>query len=297
MPLLTALHPVLGAPGPDTDAVEESLAGFDSGQALTAGIIFAAGIVVALVVRAVVVRLLRPHNLVIARLVSRLAAALVVAVALVYALGEMGIRVGLVLGALGVGGIALAFALQDILSNLIAGIILQVRQPFTYRDLVSIADYEGTVTDVNLRSVEMRLLSGETVIIPSSTVLQNPIENWTRRPTRRLSVDVGVAYETDMDRAADLLVEALGDVADVLDDPAPVVAFDSFGDSSINFTAYFWFRSTGDFHVVKRRAATSIKRVLDREHIDIPFPIRVLQQAGGPGADDATGVSRSSSAG
>jgi small conductance mechanosensitive channel len=263
-------------PTPDTDAVGESIEGFDSSQALTAAIIFAAGVVLALVLRAVVHRLTERYNQVIARLLSRAVAALTITVALVYALGEMGIRVGIVLGALGVGGIALAFALQDILSNLIAGIILQIRQPFTYRDLVRLDDYEGTVTDIKLRAVEMRLLSGETVIIPSSTVLQNPIENWTTRPTRRLSVDVGVAYDTDMELAADLLVEALSDVDAVLDEPPPIVAFDSFADSSINFTAMFWFTSTDDFHTVKRVAATSIKRVFDREGIEIPFPIRTL---------------------
>jgi small conductance mechanosensitive channel len=263
-------------PTPDTEAVGESIEGFDSSQAITAAIIFAAGVVLAFVLRAIVHHAAERYNEVIARLASRAVAALTITIALVYALGEMGIRVGLVLGALGVGGIALAFALQDILSNLIAGIILQIRQPFTYQDLVRLDDYEGTVTDIKLRAVEMRLLSGETVIIPSSTVLQNPIENWTTRPTRRLSVDVGVAYDTDMELVADLLLEALGDVDPILDQPPPLVAFDSFGDSSINFTALFWFTSTDDFHEVKRLAATSIKRVFDRDGIEIPFPIRTL---------------------
>lgn len=273
-PLVARL--VSAVPEPDPAAVSESVEDFDSTQALTAGIILAVGIVLAIVLRAVVHRITERYNQVIARLLSRLTAALVLTISLVYALSEMGIRVGLVLGALGVGGIALAFALQDILQNLIAGVILQIRQPFTYQDLVRIQDYEGTVTDINLRAVEMRLLSGETVTIPSADVLQNPIENWTRRPTRRLAIDVGVAYDTDMELVARLLVEAASTVEDVLDEPAPLVAFDSFGDSSINFTAFFWFTSGDDFHTVKRRVATSIKQVFDREGVEIPFPIRTL---------------------
>lgn len=290
------IGPVLPATADDTtpeSAIADSVAGFDSGQWLPALIIFGAGVVVAYAAKTASHRVIRRHNAVLARLVSRVLAGLVIAIALVYALSQLGIQVGIVLGALGVGGIALAFAMQDILSNLIAGVILQLRQPFTYRDLVRIDSYEGTVTDITLRAVEMRLLSGETVIIPSATVLQNPIENWTRLPTRRLSIDVGVAYDTDMDRAADLLEEALDDVHDVLDDPPPIVAFDSFGDSSINFTAMFWFKSTADFHRVKRVAATSIKRVLDREEIDIPFPIRTLQNPDGSPIADELVASRS----
>lgn len=266
---------------PDTDAIAESVSGFDGGRWLPAVIVLAVGLVVALVARTVTHRLICRHNQVLARLAARVAAATVVAVALVDALGELGIQVGLVLGALGIGGLALAFAMQDILSNLIAGIILQVRQPFTYQDLVKLDEYEGTVTDITLRAVEMRLLSGEVVTIPSSTVLQNPIENWTRRPTRRLSIDVGVDYDADMDRVADLLVDAMNDVDAVLDDPAPHVAFDSFGDSSINFTVMFWYRSRDDFHAVRRHAAGSIKRVLDREGIAIPFPVRTVQNPDG----------------
>ncbi len=250
-------------------------------DAIAAGIVFAVAVVAALVARTVVRRIVSPHNAIIARLAARLAVGLVVAVGAIYALNQLGVDVGLLLGALGVGGFALAFAMQDILSNLIAGIILQVRQPFTYDDLVVIEDYRGRVTDINLRAVEMRLLSGETVTIPSSTVLQNPIENWTRRPLRRLSVGVGVVYDADMDRVNDVLVDAMASVDEVVDDPAPLVSFVGFGGSSIDFDAMFWFESTDNFHVVKRRVATAIKSALDDEGIDIPFPIRTLQGPAG----------------
>ncbi len=252
-------------------------------DAISAAAIFAIGLALAFAARSVVQRLIEPSNAIIARLAGRVTAGLVATVGLVYALNELGIEVGLILGALGVGGFALAFAMQDILSNLIAGIILQIRQPFSYDDLVAIQGYEGRVSDVNLRAVEMKLLSGETVIIPSSTVLQNPIENWTRRPTRRLSVGVGVDYDADMDAVSEILERAMRSVDDVVTEPDPLVAFDGFGGSSIDFTAMFWFQSDDNFHVVKRRVATAIKRELDAEGIDIPFPIRTLQGPdGGP---------------
>ena len=277
MTALTTLSLIATSAAPDDEAVQDSVEGFDSSQLLTAGIIVGAAIVVAIIANVVVRRILSHTNEIIARLAGRMTAMIIVIVGLIYGLSQVGIRVGLLLGALGVGGFALAFALQDVLSNLVAGIILQIRQPFTYDDYVSIEDYEGTVTDINLRSVEMKLFSGETVIIPSATVLQNPIENWTHRPHRRIEIEVGVMYSADMAEVNEVLLAAARDADGVLDDPPPMVAFDGFGDSSINFKVFVWFESTGDYFGTQMRTATSIKQHLDDAGIDIPFPIRTLE--------------------
>jgi small-conductance mechanosensitive channel len=159
---------------------------------------------------------------------------------------------------------------------MIAGVILQMRRPFTYSDKVSLDGYEGTVTDINLRSVEMRLLSGEVVLIPSAAVLQNPIENWTRLPIRRFAIDVGVAYDADVNAVANLLTTAMAAVDGVLDEPSPSVDFAGFGGSSLDFTVYGWFASRHPYFDLRLAAADSIKRALDDAGIEIPFPIRTL---------------------
>lgn len=261
--------------------VEDSVAGFDAANWPTAATIFVIAVVVALVVKRLVQNVVKRHNEVLARLMGRTAAALVVTVGSVSALSNLGIQVGVLIGALGVTGFAIAFAMQDTLSNMIAGVILQVRRPFTYDDKVSLNGYEGTVTDINLRSVEMRLLSGEMVLIPSSEVLQNPIENWTRRPNRRFSIDVGVDYDAEIEQVAALLAEAMGRVDGVLDDPAPVVDFAGFGGSSIDFTVYGWFASRHPYFDLRVAAADEIKRALDDAAIGIPFPIRTLMNPDG----------------
>jgi small-conductance mechanosensitive channel len=273
----------------DTDvdvAVSDSVSGFDGSNWPAALIVLGVAIVIALVAKQVIHRLVAQHREVLGRFVSRTAAAVIITIGLIYSLSTLGIRVGVLLGALGVGGFALAFAMQDTLSNMISGIILQLRRPFTYSDKVSLNGYEGTVTDINLRSVEMRLLSGEMALIPSSEVLQNPIENWTRRPTRRFSVDVGVSYDADVDHVAELLAEAMGSVDGVLADPPPMVDFAGFGGSSLDFTVYGWFESRHPYFDLRVAAAHAIQQHLAEADIEIPFPIHTLMNPDGTALTD-----------
>lgn len=257
-------------------AVGDSVSGFDGSNWPAALIVFGVAIVAALIAKQVIHRLVARHREVLGRFISRTVASLVITIGLIYSLSTLGIRVGVLLGALGVGGFALAFAMQDTLSNMISGIILQLRRPFTYSDKVSLNGYEGTVTDINLRSVEMKLLSGEMALIPSSEVLQNPIENWTRRPTRRFSIDVGVSYDADIDHVAELLADAMGSVDGVLADPPPMVDFAGFGGSSLDFTVYGWFESRHPYFDLRVAAAHAIQQRLADADIEIPFPIRTL---------------------
>ncbi len=131
-------------------------------------------------------------------LFGRIGAYIVATFGLIYALDWLEVAIGPLLGALGIAGIALAFALQDILENFVAGIILQVRRPFTTGDEIESLGYEGTVTAVDARSVTIRTPDGETVRLPSASVIKDPIINHTTHGLRRTTVDVGVAYGTDL---------------------------------------------------------------------------------------------------
>lgn len=274
-------------PETDPDAAKEATenASFAASDLIPAGIIFGSAIVIALLARYVVEKLLNHWNTIIARLIARTIAAVVVVVGLIYALSDLGIDVGLLFGALGVGGFALAFAMRDTLENLISGIILQVRQPFDYDDTVQLGEYAGTVTDINLRSVEMTVFSGEKVIIPSSEVLHNPIENWTANPNKRIDIDVGVSYDVDIDDVCRLLTEALEDVEGRIESPPPDTVFDGFGDSAINLKARVWYPSDGPFFDVQRDAAARVKRALDGAGIDMPFPTTVVLSGGDHSGD------------
>ncbi len=220
------------------------------------------------------------------RVAARFASLVVVAVGLVYVLVSLGARIGPLLGALGVGGIALAFALQDILQNFVAGLLLQLRRPFHRGDQVSLGDYEGVVRDVNLRTVELLTYDGLVVYLPNAQVLRDPIVNYTRTPLSRTELSVGVTYDTDLPRARAVLVAALAEIEGAAEVPAPEVWAKEFADSSIVFAVRYWHGSDiATRWRVRSEVAMSVKHSLDAAGITIPFPQRTVWYAGPAGPD------------
>jgi small-conductance mechanosensitive channel len=203
------------------------------------------------------------------------------AISLIYALGVIGVRLGPLVGALGIGGLALAFAGQTILANFLASIILQLRHPFRRGDQVEVADCDGTVDDVNFRTVVLRTFDGERVMVPCAQVLATPIVNHTALGRRRTTLDLSVAYATDLDRALAVLRKALREVDGVLDRPAPEVWVKSFGDSGVDLAARFWHPpDVATLWRVRSQVAVAAKRALEGAGIEIPFPQRVLRFVG-----------------
>lgn len=220
----------------------------------------------------------------VADLVGRLLAYVLVAVGLVYSLSVLGVRVGPLLGALGIAGVAVAFALKDILENFVAGVMLQVRRPFDKGDQIITGDTQGTVREVNARSVVIETPSGERVIVPSSSLINQPITNLTAHPLRRTCLEVGVGYDADLDEARSVILDALQAVDGVAAEPAAQALVYEFGDSSINLAVRFWHRpSIASMWSVRDEAARAIKVALDGAGIDIPFPQRVLWRPSGEG--------------
>lgn len=253
--------------------------GLDAWDWGTAGIIMAAAFVLAPITRRVVMSVFERTGTdrLVAQLVGRLAAYLTVVVGLVYTLEELGVAIGPVLGALGIAGIAIAFALQDILANFVAGVIIQIRRPFTTGDEIASGDHVGTVLAVDGRSVTIRTLDGEIVHLPSSLVVKDPLVNYTAEGARRTTLAVGVAYDTDLATAERVIAAAAASVEEVRDHPAPQALVHEFGDNSINFALRYWHDpSIGDMWRVRHAVATAVKRNLDDAGITIPFPQRTL---------------------
>lgn len=211
------------------------------------------------------------------RLVGRFFAFVVVVAGLVYTLNALGIAVGPVLGALGVGGLALAFALQDIIENLIAGLMLQTRRPFRIGDQVVVGGYEGTVEDISLRTTVLRTYDGRRVFVPSADVLKSGIENNTALDDRRTTLGIGVAYDTDLEVARETILTALEGVESVRSQPAAEAWVETFGGSSIDFAVRYWHAPPiRDVWKTRHEVAVAIKRAFDDAGIDIPFPIRTI---------------------
>lgn len=179
---------------------------------------------------------------------------------------------------LGVAGIAAGFALQDMLSNFVAGIMLLIQRPFATGDRIETAGFFGTVEEVDLRATRLITPDGKDVLIPNKDVLGNPLTNWTRTPLIRIELGVGVAYDTDLDLAEQVSLQAIQGLPGLTNDPdEPIVWYTTFGDSSINFRLIFWVdtRET-HFNEAKDEALKRVKKAFDQQGIMIPFPIRTV---------------------
>jgi small-conductance mechanosensitive channel len=265
----------------DVDQLDEAFQtqGIDAWDWGRAGIIMAAAIAGAISVRWFVSRVVSRHDGAgfAAQLLGRLAAYLVITAGLVYALSALGVRIGPLLGALGIVGIALAFALKDILENFVAGIILQIRRPFRRGDQIVTGDHEGRVIEVNSRSVVIDQPDGTRVVVPSSTLITRPIVNLTSTGARRTTLEVGVAYGSDLDRARSIIQDELERADTVLAEPPPEALVSEFADNAITIAARFWHEPTiHEMWRTRDEAASAIKRALDVAGIEIAFPQRVV---------------------
>jgi len=181
------------------------------------------------------------------------------------------------LAGLGIIGFTVGFALQDVMKNFAAGIILLIQQPFHVDEFIGVNGFDGQVLEIDLRATEMRALDGRIVSIPNADVLANPIVNYTRASRRRIELPVGVGYGTDTETARRVVLDALQNVPGYMAEPAPLIGFSNFGDSALELNTYFWIDTSQTNPIAARDAAFSlVKNALDREGIDIPFPIRTV---------------------
>ena len=268
----------------DGDALADALTsdGLSPWDWGTAGIILAVTIIISRVSKMLVVKVLKRRvDPALAGLIGRVVGYLVFTLGFIYTLESLGVQIGPVLGALGIAGIALAFALQDILENFVAGVLLQLQRPFTYGDQVALNDHEGTVHEIDTRLVTIVTPAGETVKIPSATVIKSDINNYTQQGGRRTSLPVGVAYGTDLRQAKTVLERAVTSADGVRETPTPEVLLVGFGDSSIDFVVRYWHEpSIASFWNTRSNVAFAVNDEIEAAGITIPFPQRTLWWAG-----------------
>ncbi|MFD2999878.1 mechanosensitive ion channel family protein [Pontibacter toksunensis] len=182
------------------------------------------------------------------------------------------------LAGVGIIGLALGFAFQDIAANFISGVIIAVQKPFGVGDNIETNDYFGTIERITLRTIDIRQVTGELVKLPNKMVFENPLTNFSVYGTRRIDLEVGVSYAEDLERVQQVVTEALEDVKNRVKTRNIEVMYDEFGESSINFKARFWvtYSRQVDYVSAKSDAIIRIKKAFDANDILIPFPIRTL---------------------
>lgn len=247
---------------------------------VVAALILVAGLAVGRIGRGIVARAIgrnEEDEPLVVQVMGRIITSVAAVAAFIYALSVLGIRLGPLVGALGIGGLAIAFAAQSILSNFLASVILQVRRPFRNGDLVQTNDQDGTVEDVNFRTVVLRTYGGERVMVPCAEVLSKPIVNYSTLGRRRTAIEIGVPYDADLTHVREVLLRAVEGVDGAREQPPPEVWVEKFGASSVNLVVRFWHApDLPTLWRVRSDVAIAAKQALDEAGIAMPFPQRVL---------------------
>lgn len=181
------------------------------------------------------------------------------------------------LALLGLGSVAIGFAFKDIFENFLAGILIMLRKKVNIGDVIECEAVEGRVEQITLRDTYLRHLSNELVLVPNAYLFKNPLKILTDEPLRRHEVEVGVAYDVDLDKASQVIAGAVTGI-EIVDLERPVEVFaKEFGDNSINFLVRWWAGSTPvQAHASRDKVVRAIKRALDEAGMEIPFPQRTV---------------------
>ncbi|MEW5858736.1 MAG: mechanosensitive ion channel family protein [Cyanobacteriota bacterium] len=202
------------------------------------------------------------------------------------------LRLGDIIGLLGLSSVAIGFAFQDIFKNFLAGVLLLLQEPFRLGDQVIVNGFEGTIEEISLRSTQIVTYQGERIVVPNAIVFTSPVQVLTAMPHRRTDLEIGVDYNTPLPYAVETLLKAVSEVEGVLSKPAPEVDGLGFGDSSMNLVVRYW---TSPHKVDVRRTKTKVmialKQACDRADINIPYPIRTLYYYNQEQFNDASSVS------
>ncbi len=192
---------------------------------------------------------------------------------LVAVLTELGFKLTPLLGAAGILGIALGFASQTSVSNIISGFFIMGEQSFVVGDLIEVAGRTGRVLSIDMLSVKLRTFDNKFIRIPNEVLVKSEVVTVTRFPIRRIDVRLGVAYKEDLEQLREILFAVARTNADVLMEPEPVFLFQGYGDSSLDVLFGVW-ATREKWSEVKTSIHLDIKRALDDAGIEIPFPHR-----------------------
>jgi small-conductance mechanosensitive channel len=177
------------------------------------------------------------------------------------------------IGALGIGGVAIGFAFKDIFQNFLAGLLILVTRPFVVGDQIRFKDYEGTVEDIQTRATYLKTYDGRRVVIPNGELYTNAVTVNTAFPERRWQYDIGIGYGDDVERAREIVLQAMRDAEDVSPDPKADVILVELAESTVNLRARWWTKSRmADGLNAQDRVLTRIKQALTEAGIDLPFP-------------------------
>lgn len=198
-----------------------------------------------------------------------------IALVLITTLGIFGVPTTSFAAVIGAAGLAIGLALQGTLGHVASGVMMLGFRPFQVGDFVETAGVSGTVKKIGLFTTELSTPDNKMMIIPNGKIFEDVITNYAGYPTRRLDLAFGVSYSDDLDEAMALIRSELDNETRAKKDPAPVIAVNNLGDSSVEIICRVWVEG-GDYFPVKWALIKAVKQRFDKEGVSIPFPCRSI---------------------
>ncbi|MEN8163700.1 MAG: mechanosensitive ion channel family protein [Acidobacteriota bacterium] len=198
-------------------------------------------------------------------------------IGIIVALNNAGYEVGAVLAGLGIGGLALAMAAKDTVSNIFGGVMIFVDQPFKLNDRVRVSGFDGTIAEIGIRSTRMRTLAGTLVTIPNSVFSDSSVENVSEEPSRKVSLNLGLTYDTtpeSMEQAMTTLRE-IAAANDHLEEKI-VVSFNAFGDFAMNVLFIYYIKKDADIMETQTEVNMEVLRRFNVAGLEFAFPTQTL---------------------
>ena len=205
-------------------------------------------------------------------LIDKLLRSAVLLVGVVMAADQLGFNVAAALAGLGVAGIALGFAAQDAVANVIAGILIFWDKPFSVGDWIKTEGEYGRVSEITLRSTRIRTTRNTFLVLPNKRIIDVTLENFSKHGALRVDVPLGIAYKENVSQAREVLLDAVERLEGLNRQYQPEVAVTSLGDSSVNLSVRVWIDSGEHGPGIHASVLEASKTALEAAGIQIPFP-------------------------
>ena len=207
-------------------------------------------------------------------LLHRAGRVLLITISLIMLLSLYNINVNTLIAAMGVGGLAISLAAQDTLSNVIAGVMIMIDQPFRVGDRIEIQGLGtwGDVVDIGLRTTRIRTRDNRLVIVPNNSISTDQVVNYTfPDPQYRIQIEIGVGYGQDIEMVRQIIIDAVSRVEGVLQDKPVDALYVEMGQSSMTFRVRWWIESFVDTRRMFDSVNTALQKALDAAGIEMPF--------------------------
>jgi len=184
---------------------------------------------------------------------------------------KIGINISTFIGAAGIAGVAIGFAAQTSISNIISGFFVLAEKAFKVGDRIQLGDITGNVESIDFMAIRVKTIEGNIVRIPNEAVIKGNLINYSSLPIRRIETKVSIAYGSDMEKVESVFMQIPERVPQILKDPKPFIIWSAYADSGIEIAFYAWGLNE-DFLIIKNSVFKLIAELFEEAEINIPFP-------------------------